>query len=153
MDIVSIQSGQNIANQNDANQQVASVSAERNAQVKEQSTSDSRRPASALFNINEILAKEAQALQQNADKSETSEEDDLPGAVEEVQAFFRAQNRNLTFAVDEDTRRSVVTVKDAESGDVIRQIPSEEVLLLAERIKAFQEDINSRVGVFVNKQV
>lgn len=153
MDIVTIQSGQNVAGQNEPNQKISSVSAGQELQEREKSASGSKPIASALFDIKEILAKETQGLQQNADKSETSEEEDLPRAVEEVQAFFRAQNRNLTFAVDEDTRRSVVTVKDAESGDVIRQIPSEEVLQLAERIKAFQEDIDSRVGVFVNKQV
>jgi len=63
------------------------------------------------------------------------------------------QNRNLTFSVDENTDRSVVTVLDANSGDVIRQIPSEDVLALAERIQDLQQDIGSSVGVFIDNQV
>ncbi len=63
------------------------------------------------------------------------------------------QNRNLTFTIDEETKKSVVTVKDSASGDVIRQIPSEEVLKLAERIQSLQEDVGSSVGVFINNQV
>lgn len=147
MDIVTIQSGQN-----DANKNVSAVSANQDARTQAKNASGGGQGESALFDINEILAKDAQAQQKNADKSETGE-DNLPQAVEDVQSFFRAQNRNLVFAVDQETQRSVVTVKDSESGDVIRQIPSEEILQLAERIKAFQEDIDSRVGVFVNKQV
>jgi len=79
--------------------------------------------------------------------------EDIELAVQEVQAFLQVQNRNLAFSIDEDTQRSVVTVKDSESGDVIRQIPSEEVLKLAERIKSLQEDIGSSVGVLVNNRV
>ena len=77
----------------------------------------------------------------------------LDTAVEEVQSFLQVQNRNLAFSVDESSRRPVVTVKDSSSGDVIRQIPSEEVLRLAERIKELQQDIGSKVGVLFNKQV
>ena len=42
---------------------------------------------------------------------------------------------------------------DANSGDVIRQIPSEDVLALAERIQELQQDIGSSVGVFIDNQV
>nr|WP_252736166.1 flagellar protein FlaG [Aestuariibacter sp. A3R04] len=79
--------------------------------------------------------------------------DDVEVAAREVEAFLQVQNRNLAFSVDEETKRSVVTVKDSESGDVIRQIPSDEVLRLAERIKNLQEDVGSSVGVLVNNQV
>ncbi|MEC8376068.1 MAG: flagellar protein FlaG, partial [Pseudomonadota bacterium] len=48
---------------------------------------------------------------------------------------------------------SVVTVLDANSGDVIRQIPSEDVLALAERIQDLQQDVGSSVGVFIDNQV
>ena len=74
-------------------------------------------------------------------------------AVKEVESFLQVQNRNLSFSIDDNTDRSVVTVKDSSSGDVIRQIPSEEVLQLAERIKSLQEDIGSSVGVFINNKV
>lgn len=74
-------------------------------------------------------------------------------AVKEVEAFLQVQNRDLSFSIDDNTDRSVVTVKDSASGEVIRQIPSEEILQLAERIKSLQQDVSSSIGVFINKQV
>ena len=77
----------------------------------------------------------------------------LDEAVAKVESFLKVQNRELTFTIDDETKRSVVTVKDSQSGDVIRQIPSEEVLKLAERIQELQQDVGNSVGVFINNQV
>ena len=98
--------------------------------------------------------EDVQAEQKSADNYNREEQaPELDGAVQEIQSFLQTQNRNLAFSVDESTNRSVVTVKDSTSGDVIRQIPSDEVLRLAERIKDLQQDIGSSVGVLFNKQV
>ncbi|MBR9783178.1 MAG: flagellar protein FlaG [Gammaproteobacteria bacterium] len=77
----------------------------------------------------------------------------LDEAVSKVESFLKVQNRDLAFTIDDETKRSVVTVKDSQSGDVIRQIPSEEVLKLAERIQELQQDVGNSVGVFINNQV
>lgn len=77
----------------------------------------------------------------------------LDEAVAKVESFLKVQNRDLAFTIDDETKRSVVTVKDSQSGDVIRQIPSEEVLKLAERIQELQQDVGNSVGVFINNQV
>ena len=74
-------------------------------------------------------------------------------AISKVESFLKVQNRDLAFSIDEETNRSIVTVKDSQSGDVIRQIPSEEVLELAERIQELQQDVGNSVGVFINNQV
>lgn len=76
----------------------------------------------------------------------------IESAVAEVSDFVQARNRLLAFSIDEDSNRSVVKVTDSESGDVIRQIPSEEVLALSERIKELQTDVGAAVGVLFNKQ-
>ncbi len=95
-----------------------------------------------------------QVIQKQSDKeSETFAKKPLNQAISVMESFLQVQNRNLTFSVDEDTDRSVVTVLDANSGDVIRQIPSEDVLALAERIQELQQDIGSSVGVFIDNQV
>ncbi|WP_018983441.1 flagellar protein FlaG [Salinimonas chungwhensis] len=77
----------------------------------------------------------------------------LPEAVNAVSDFLQAKNRDLTFSIDEETERSIVKVVDSQSGKLIRQIPSEEVLALAERIKSLHDDIGSRVGVLINNEV
>lgn len=98
------------------------------------------------------LTVSAQVNAQEADKKE-SQTKDLNEALQEVEDFLQVQNRNLAFSVDEQTKRAVVTVKDAQSGDTIRQIPSEEVLRLAERIKDLQQDVDSSVGILFDNRV
>ena len=98
--------------------------------------------------------KLSQASEQKADISEVERSGvQLEEAVAKVESFLKVQNRDLAFTIDEDTNRSVVTVKDSQSGDVIRQIPSEEVLKLADRIQELQQDVGNSVGVFINNQV
>ena len=77
----------------------------------------------------------------------------IESAVAEISEFVQSTNRSLSFSIDEQSKRSVVKVTDTDSGDVIRQIPSEEVLALSERIKELQTDVGAAVGVLFNKQV
>lgn len=44
--------------------------------------------------------------------------------------------RKLEFSIDEDSGRNVVKVIDSDSGDIIRQFPSEEVLKLSSLARA-----------------
>lgn len=55
-------------------------------------------------------------------------------AAEQLEAFMRSMNRYLEFRVDADSGRTVVTVKDKNTGDTIRQIPSEEIMRLAQNL-------------------
>lgn len=55
-------------------------------------------------------------------------------AARQLETFMRGLNRYLEFRVDEDSGRTVVTVKDSSTGEIIRQIPSEEVMRLARNL-------------------
>lgn len=55
-------------------------------------------------------------------------------AVATIQEFVQSVRRSINFAVEDGSGRVVVKVTDAGSGDVIRQIPSEEALKLAENL-------------------
>lgn len=55
-------------------------------------------------------------------------------AVSNIQEFVQSVRRDINFAVDDSSGRVVVKVTDTKSGDVIRQIPSEEALKLAESL-------------------
>ena len=75
-----------------------------------------------------------------ADKSQESQvqspQDSRPveAALSSIQDFVQNIQRNLNFALDDSSGRVVVKVTDAVSGEVIRQIPTEEVLKLAESL-------------------
>ena len=56
-------------------------------------------------------------------------------AVSSIKAFAQSVQRNLNFSLDDSTGRVVVKVTDGESGEVIRQIPSEDALRLAESLE------------------
>lgn len=79
--------------------------------------------------------------------------EEVESAVTEINQFVQAQNRQLNFSFDENSKRSVIKVTDSESGDIIRQIPSEDVLKLSERLKELQTDLGAAVGVLFNKEV
>lgn len=63
----------------------------------------------------------------------------LESAVADIQSFVQTVKRGLDFNVDDSSGEVVVKVIDTDSGKLIRQIPSEELLKLAERL----EDIRS----------
>ena len=56
-------------------------------------------------------------------------------AVSSIKAFAQSIQRNLNFALDDSTGRVVVKVTDGISSEVIRQIPSEDALRLAESLE------------------
>ena len=55
-------------------------------------------------------------------------------AVSSIKAFAQSVQRNLNFSLDDSTGRVVVKVTDGDSGELIRQIPSEDALRLAESL-------------------
>ena len=56
----------------------------------------------------------------------------LDKAVASVKEFIESTNRQLDFKVDEETGRTLVRVIDPDSGDLIRQLPPEELIAVAE---------------------
>lgn len=51
-----------------------------------------------------------------------------------VSSYMQNVQRNLNFSIDDSTGQTVVKVIDAESEEVIRQFPSEEMLALARHL-------------------
>jgi flagellar protein FlaG len=63
----------------------------------------------------------------------------LKEAVREINKVMRQSNRNLEFSMDDDTHRLVVRLTDTETGELIRQIPSDETLAISRSIGEFQQ--------------
>ena len=60
--------------------------------------------------------------------------DEITETIDEMNSFLQSMNRNLSFTVDEQLGQSVILVKDSESDEVIRQIPSEELVVLRKKM-------------------
>ena len=102
--------------------------------------------------ISDVRASE-NSLKGNASQADNNTREvspELNQAVSELSDFAAQSNLKLAFSIDEQTDKSVVTVKDQESGDVIRQIPSQELLDIAAQMKQITSDNGSAVGLLVN---
>jgi flagellar protein FlaG len=64
-----------------------------------------------------------------------AERESLQQAVSSIEGFVQSIRRDLNFSLDDSSGRVVIKVTDSVSGDVIRQMPSEEALRLAESLE------------------
>ncbi len=80
--------------------------------------------------------KEVEQKQQTLSKEELSE------AAKQLNELTQSIRRELQFALDENSGRTVISVMDLESGEIIRQIPPEEIVTLISHFKEY------RAGLF-----
>jgi flagellar protein FlaG len=59
----------------------------------------------------------------------------LQEAVSKLNDYVQNIQRTLSFSVDKDTGRTIVKVYDSETNELIRQIPPEETVKLAQSIE------------------
>jgi len=65
----------------------------------------------------------------------------LQNMVEALNKVMKQSNKNLEFSVDADTSKSVVRLVDTETGDTIRQFPSEAMLAISRAIEQVQQGL------------
>lgn len=83
-------------------------------------------------------AEKAAAPERRADLEE------LKAAVSSVREYVQPFNSNLEFSINDDTDQVVVKIIDTATKEVIRQIPSEEMLAIAEAL-------DSLIGLFLKQ--
>jgi flagellar protein FlaG len=88
-----------------------------------------------------------QAAALKADAQETSLEV-VKSAMAQGSSILQATNRNLEFQVDDSTKKVVVKIVDSESGDVVRQIPSEQMLAFIKRM----QELEGKKGTMLQDQ-
>lgn len=64
--------------------------------------------------------------------------EELDSALKKISEFIGSRNSDIQFTTDKDTGIDVVKVIDRESKEVIRQIPSEDVLQIAKALDKIQ---------------
>ena len=96
--------------------------------------------------VNQV--KEAEQVKQRS-KAEVSPElnhEKVEEAVASLNAFVQLMDRNVSFEIDSDSGRDVISVFEKETKELIRQIPSEETLELLKRM-------DKMVGVLFSENV
>lgn len=59
----------------------------------------------------------------------------VQAAARQIDSYLKSVGRQVEFRVDDDTNTTVVTVRNTATGEVVRQIPSEEALQLARHLE------------------
>lgn len=96
-------------------------------------------PTAATPKVQEIVKPEVRF-----DPDEMRRE--LQEAVARLNDQLRSKGRNLSFAFDEVADRTVITVKNSQTGEVVRQLPSEAVLRIAHNLESMK-------GVLFNEKL
>lgn len=75
--------------------------------------------------------------------------------VQKLQEIMDVNNWSVNFSVDEESGNTVIKVKDAETQNVIRQLPSDEWLAMAQRIQESLDSSDNRsiVGLLLDNKV
>ncbi len=74
--------------------------------------------------------------------------DELESIVSQLQDYVQSIQRDMKFQIDDATGRVIVQVIDSHSQEVVRQIPSEEMLAIARHLADSIEN-NEAKGFFI----
>lgn len=79
--------------------------------------------------------------QEKTDSAANPDVQTIDNAVEQLNRYAQSVQRKLEFSVDEESGKTVIKVIDKESGEMVRSIPSEEVLEMQQRLRETSEAI------------
>lgn len=100
-----------------------------------------------------LVEPDSKSLSMPAAKMEEPSDLEVEQALSIVNKAAVFEQRSLTFTMDEDSGRTVVKVIDKNTEQMIRQIPSEELLRVSQDIKKLQEEMGQSLGLLVNSKV
>jgi len=96
--------------------------------------------------LNELSVSNANQQQGESSKTKSKPSSDLlRKAADQGNSLLQVVNRNLQFKVDESTNELVVKIVDSQSGELVRQIPSEEMLAFIKRM----QDLEGQQGSMI----
>lgn len=74
-------------------------------------------------------------------------------AASRVNDFVKQIGRNLEFSVHESSGRVIITVRESETGKIIRQIPPEELLVIADLVRENLQSTTAPPGILLADKV
>ncbi|WP_374691546.1 flagellar protein FlaG [Accumulibacter sp.] len=86
----------------------------------------------------------ADRAQLPAERLQATTREQLETATESVRSFVQPINNNIEFSVNEDTGQLVVKIIDRNTKEVIRQMPSDEMIAIARTLDSIK-------GLFVKQ--
>lgn len=77
---------------------------------------------------------------------------DLAEVAGKINEMFQSESRSLQFNVDEASGRTVINIVDMQTGEQIKQIPSEELLEISRKLAAHLENKDEMSGMLVKSR-
>lgn len=110
--------------------------------------------ASELGTVDKVREAISQQQAENEQRRELSQKE-MQKTAEAFVNVAQTLSRELQFTVNQDIEETVVTVIDRHTGETVRQIPSEEIVKLAQRMSELgsnEQQLNSATGLLLNSQ-
>lgn len=114
---------------------------------------DQRKVESASAAVNDAQRGQRQELRQQQEEAARESAKELAASVEDLNQYNELRTRNLEFTINEDIDRTIVKVVDAESGELIRQIPAENAVKLARLLKEDEGQVDKALGLLIDSQI
>ncbi len=93
---------------------------------------------------NKVKSDENREVPEDSQKAAVVSRTELDSAVELANKIGQSLKRKLNFSIDEATERVVVKIIDEDTGEIVRQVPPQEMLRIAAHLKQLQ-DMNDKV--------
>ena len=110
------------------------------------------KPANAMSDVGQLRKESvddvasssaASVVQKQAESDENEQRAELNEALERISLL----DRRLSFSVDESSGKSVFIIRDAQTSEVLKQFPSEEMLNVARRLEEHLQSSGDGAGV------
>lgn len=88
--------------------------------------SQNRAASSSGIEVDPLKAPEA--------VNKSAEAGEIEKAVKDVQDFVTGMNQNIQFSIDKESGKTIIKVIDRQTEQILRQIPSEEMLQIAKAL-------------------
>jgi flagellar protein FlaG len=122
--------------------QLLGLTAKQQVELPQQLSSDGEVAATVAPETLKAVSgvKETEAKEQAKSKADQQafSQSDLADAIKKLNDTVKLYKGDLQFSVDDDTQMQIVKVVDRSSKEVIRQIPSPEVIRIAKAIEDFR---------------
>jgi len=111
------------------------------SQSKGSSSGVSEVPASSTVKalVQPTIEKQLQPEQTPSVRASAVNEKEIETVVDDLNEFVQSAQRQLEFFVDKESGKTVVRVIDTDTGDTIRNIPSDEVLNMQKHLKEMSD--------------
>jgi flagellar protein FlaG len=119
------------------------VSAAKGASMAHESHTAGQDSVAVQQVLNEKAARVVVANTDPQVKSEEVSVEALKAAAVAGNAFLSSANRNLQFQIDSETKQVVVKIVDSKTGELVRQIPTVEMLDFIRHMKSLEGSAGS----------